>query len=123
MAGSKFTHLSSYYTDHSGLSSSVFHWIRSIPFVFYALRPCLLLDIFYVQENSCILKIKSCILLKKMSFQVFCGYFICFLFLLLLPLQDPSSLCAFPSNRALFHSLQFLANIVRTKQHFAFYIN
>jgi len=66
MAGSKFILLSSYYTDHSGLSSSVFHWIRSIAFLFYALRPCFSYFIYFMlQENSCILlKIKSCIILK-----------------------------------------------------------
>jgi len=60
MAGSKFTLLSNYYTDHSGLSSSVFQWIRSIDFVLYAMRTFNNhLTYFVLQENSCILlKIK-----------------------------------------------------------------
>ena len=118
IAGSKFTLLSSYYTDHSGMSISVLQWIRSIAFVLSALRPCFHYFIYFkLQGNSCIL-----LKVKCQSCYAFWVYFICLLFLLL-PHQHRTPLCTLPSNTALFHFYHSLANILQTKQHFTFYIN
>ena len=114
MAGSNLTLLSGYYTDQSGLSSYVFHWMRTIAFVLYALRPCFRhLMYFVLPQSSCVsLKIKC------QSFQASWGYFICLLFLLLHLLKYPSHLCTLAYNTALFHSFQSVANVLVTKQHF-----
>ena len=97
---------------------AVFHWMRSIAFVIYAIRPFFNhLMYFVLRENSCtLLKIKC------QSFQAVWGYFICSLFLFLLR-QYHSPLWTLPSNTDLFHSFLSLANVLGTKQHFTFYIN
>jgi hypothetical protein len=119
MAGSNLTLLSSYFTDQSGLSSSVFHWMRSIASVLYALRPFFShLMYFVLPEILCILLKKKC-----QSFQASWGYFICLLFLLPLLLKYHSPLWTLASNTVLLHSFQSLATVLGTKQHFTFHIN
>jgi hypothetical protein len=117
MAGSNLTLLSSYFTDQSGLSSPVFHWMRSISSVFYALRPFFNHLMYFVQPES------SCILLKIkcQTFQVFWGYFICSIFPPLLKYHSP--LWNLASNTPLLHSFQSLATVLGTRQHFMFQIN
>ena len=93
------------------------HWMRSIAFVLYALRPFINHMMYFVLPES------SCILLKIKchSFQAFWHYFLSLIFLPLLKYHSP--LCTLASNTALFHSFQSLANVLGTKGHFTFYIN
>jgi len=92
-------HSSPAITQTSQGHEAVFHWMRSIAFVLYAMRPFFNhLMYFVLQENSCIL-----LKIKRQSFQAFWGYFICSLFVLLLLLQHHSPLCTLPSNTALLH--------------------
>ena len=75
MAGSNLTLLSSYFAAQSGLSSSVFHWMRSIAFVLYALRPFFNHFMYFVvrESSSILLKIKC------QTFQAFWGLFCMFI--------------------------------------------
>ena len=84
-------------------NQAVFHWMRSIACVLYALRPFFShLMYFVLPESSCIL-----LKIKCQSFQAVWGYFICLLLLLLL-LKYHSPLWTLASNTALFHSFQLL---------------
>ena len=79
---------------------AVFHWMRTIAFVLYALRPCFSHLMYYLlQESSCIL-----LKIKCHSFQAFWGYFICLLFIHLLLLKYHSPLWTLAYNTALFQS-------------------
>jgi hypothetical protein len=119
MAGSNLTLLSSYFTDQSGLSSSVFHWMRSISSVFYALWPFFNhLMYFVLPESSCIL-----LKIKCQTFHVFWGYFISLIFLVPPLLKYHTPLCTMASNTALLHSFQSPATVLGTRQHFTFQIN
>jgi len=92
----------------------VFHWMRPIAFVIYALRPFFNhLMYFVLPESACVL----------VSFEAFGGYFI-FLIFLLPPSPSTTFLCG-PclTNTVLLHSFHSLATVLGTKQHFTFQIN
>jgi len=111
-------HSSPAITQTSKGHEAVFHWMRSIAFVLYAMRPFFNHLMYFVLQEYCSILLK----IKHQSFQVFWGYFICSIFLLLLR-QYHSPLCTLPSNTALLHSFHCLANALGTKQHFTYYIN
>jgi hypothetical protein len=115
MAGSNLTLLSSYYTDHSGLSSCL---ALDEVICFCALcTETLLQSLEFSASRKFLYIIKN----KVSVFSSFGSYFICLLFL---PLpQYHSPFCTLASNTAVFYSFLSLANVLENKQHFTFYIN